>query len=75
MSRLNVGDQVTARSEITEDGFARRGKRHMHASPGDSGTVLAASDGPWTLVVWQTSGTATDCHESEIEPFDPRRSL
>lgn len=66
MARARKGSRVIAAVELTEFGFARRGREHVHAHPGDAGRVLMCRRGGLVLVRWERSGTACDCHVSEL---------
>lgn len=43
------------------------GRTFVHAVAGDLGVIVGV-DGDWLTVTWETTGTTTDCHVSELRP-------
>jgi ribosomal protein S11 len=65
MSRIGT-NWVRATALLTERNFLGE-DLFVHAEPGDIGTIIDVLDEEWATVLWEQSGTMTDCHREEYE--------
>lgn len=69
--KITKGSTVRAATQITEEGFKRADRKHVHARAGERGEVVdieAATRGrPALLTVrWERTGTASTCFVEEL---------
>ncbi len=68
VTEITKGTKVRAAVRITEEGFKRAGRTHVHARQGERGQVvneIGCAPG-FVTVRFERSGTACDVHVEEL---------
>ena len=65
---MRIGDKVVALCDIVEDGFPKKGTKHVHASAGDTGNIIYTDPKHgFPTVRFDNTGTATIVFPDEIK--------
>ena len=64
---MQIGEQVQARVDVTEEGFSAPTRVHVHAREGERGEVVDVLGDGWVMVRWARTGTIAQCDVSELE--------